>query len=192
MSKIKTQTLIEITICAALALLIDLLIPSPSWSFKVSVKMIPIIILALRRGTLAGCLGGFLWGLLQYITGNAYVLTLVQFVIEYFVAFSVIGFAGFFAPYMQKILQEDPTNRMKQWVTASMATIVGSLARYIVHFIAGVWFWGSYAPEGQSPFVYSFLVNGGAFLSETLCCIIVLIFLTRSFQPLLRVKTSGY
>ncbi|WP_124059619.1 energy-coupled thiamine transporter ThiT [Vaginisenegalia massiliensis] len=192
MQKIKTQTLIEIALCAAIALLIDIMIPSPSWSFTVSVKMVPIIILALRRGTGAGVAGGFLWGLLQYIVGNAYILTLFQFVLEYFVAFALIGLAGLLAPKMQAVLASEPANYLKQVKIAVAALVIGSFTRYVIHFIAGFLFWGSYAPKGQSPYLYSFLVNGGAFLSETLCCAIVLALLVKSYRRLIGTKTQGY
>ena len=50
--------------------------------------------------------------------------------------------------------------------------------RYFVHYIAGVLFWGQYAPEGTSPWVYSLSVNGtagaGTFLIVMVACILLI------------------
>lgn len=192
MDKLRTQELVEIAILAAIALLLDIVIPSPSWAFSVSVKMVPIIILALRRGVGAGLLGGFLWGVLQWVVGNAYFLTPIQFILEYFVAFAMIGFAGVLSSRMQASFRADEDNRGQQIGIAVGATIIGSFLRYVIHFIAGVWFWGHFAPEGQSPYLYSFLINGGAFLSETIACVIIMILLARFYRSLIQVRDLRY
>ncbi|MFH4276301.1 energy-coupled thiamine transporter ThiT, partial [Acinetobacter baumannii] len=67
--------------------------------------MMPIIIVALRRGLLPGILSGFLWGFLQFVMGDAQILTLSQFVLEYFVAFAMVGFAGIASKPLQNTLR---------------------------------------------------------------------------------------
>lgn len=188
MNKLRIQVWIEIAICAGIALFLDVVVPTPSFAFVISIKMLPIIILSLRRGLLAGVIGGFIWGLLQFVIGDAYILSIVQFIVEYFVAFALVGLAGVLSGRMQTLLRDQPTNYKSQALVASGALIIGSFARYIIHFIAGVWFWGAYAPEGQGAVLYSFLVNGGAFLSETLTTLVALVLLTRFFGQLVRVS----
>lgn len=109
--KLPLQALIEAAIIAALAYIIDVLpaIEPFPW-VKISIAMIPVLLLSLRWGWKAGMASGFVWGLLQIVLGTAYVLTLLQAFIEYFIAFSFIGLAGLFA---------------------------GCLARYFWHFLAG-------------------------------------------------------
>lgn len=182
----RLQILMEVAIFAVIALILDLFIPSIG-PLKITVKMIPIIIVALRRGMLPGILSGFLWGFLQFIMGDAQILTLFQFVLEYFVAFAMIGFAGITSKPLQKTLRAEPDNVIKQILLAASGVILGSALRYVIHFIAGFIFWGHYAPEGQGAVYYSLTVNGTAFLSETLTCILVIVFLSASYKRLIQV-----
>ena len=58
-----------------------------------------------------------------------------------------------------------------------LATFIGSFARYFCHFIAGIIFWGQYAPKGQSAVLYSLIVNGSTMLGSFILCTVLLIFL---------------
>lgn len=175
--------MVEAAFMAAFAMLIDLL-PSIQLSpfISISFAMVPIFIISLRWGMKAGLLSGFLWGLLQVVTGDVYFLTVTQFLIEYFIAFACIGFAGIFCPFVQVAFEKKQSTKAVVWIV--VAVFVGSLARYFWHFIAGVIFWGSFAPEGMSPVVYSLVVNGGTMLGVSVLCAIVLIFLTKTSSRL--------
>lgn len=183
----RIQILLEVALFAVIALILDLFIPTFG-PVKIDIKMLPIVIIALRRGFVPGILSGLLWGLLQVLVGDAYILTISQFLLEYFVAFALIGFAGMASKPLQKLLHEEPEALGKQTLWASIGLIVGSGARYIIHFLAGYIFWGAYAPEGQGALLYSFIVNGTAFLTETGTVLIALILLAKYFQRLLRVE----
>ena len=54
---------------------------------------------------------------------------------------------------------------------------LGMFLRFICHFISGIIFFGSYAPAGMSPIVYSIAVNGFAVGGELLICLALLAFL---------------
>lgn len=183
----RIQILLEVALFAVIALILDLFIPTFG-PVKIDIKMLPIVIIALRRGFVPGILSGLLWGLLQVLVGDAYILTISQFLLEYFVAFALIGFAGMASKPLQKLLHEEPEALGKQTLWASIGLIVGSGARYIIHFLAGYIFWGAYAPEGQGALLYSFIVNATAFLTETGTVLIALILLAKYFQRLLRVE----
>ena len=178
--------LMEVAIFAVIALILDLFIPSIG-PLKITVKMIPIIIVSLRRGLLPGILSGFLWGFLQFIMGNAQILTLFQFVLEYFVAFAMVGFAGVVSNSLQKTLRAEPDNVSKQILLVTSGIVLGSFLRYVIHFLAGFIFWGHYAPAGQGAVLYSLTINGTAFISETLTCILVLVLLAGSYKRLVQV-----
>lgn len=182
MKRRNTYILIEIALCAALAMLLDF-IPSPP-GLKLSIKMMPILVLAFRRGLGAGFTGGFLWGLLQIVLGDAEILTLLQAFTEYFLAFAMIGMAGILSHKLHDAIKSAPTSLPTQLRLVITGTIIGSLSRYFIHWLAGVWFWGQYAPEGQSPYIYSLTVNGMAFLTETLCCIAVFVIAVRFYRTL--------
>lgn len=177
--------MIEAAFFAAFAMILDFL-PSIKLSPAISISfaMVPIFILTFRRGVIAGVLSGFLWGLLQVMLGDAYYLTPLQFLIEYFIAFAFVGFAGLLYPVIQKNVQNGNKKVALAWVVA--ATLVGSIARYFWHFLAGVIFWGKYAPKGMSPVVYSFIANGATMLGAFVFCSVVLVVLLASAPRLIQ------
>lgn len=183
----RLRVLMEVAIFAVFSLILDLFIPS-TWALNISFKMLPVVIIALRRGTIPGVLSGFLWGFLQFAVGNAHILTISQFLLEYFVAFALIGLAGVLSVPLKNTLRMEPERKTKHVVLAGTGLVIGSFARYVIHFIAGYIFWGQYAPEGQSAVLYSFLVNISAFSSETLTTLFVLILLAQSYKRLILVE----
>ena len=183
----RLRILMEVAIFAVISLILDLFIPS-TWAFSMSFKMLPVIIVAFRRGIIPGVLSGFLWGFLQFAVGNAVILSVLQFFLEYFVAFAFIGFSGIVSKPLQQTIRKTPEKKFKQILIASTGLIIGSFARYVIHFIAGFIFWGEYAPEGQNAILYSFIVNISAFASETLTTLFVLILLTQSYKRLILVE----
>ncbi|UTG84143.1 energy-coupled thiamine transporter ThiT [Bacillus paranthracis] len=193
------QAMIESAILAAFAMVIDILplsIKLPTGG-SISFAMIPIFIIAYRWGFKSAFLGGLVWGLLQIVVGDAYILTPVQAFIEYFIAFAFIGFAGLFYRPIQKALLTSNENNLEQSSLGSrkdkhsskqnegkkvlayiiLATFIGSFARYFCHFIAGIIFWGQYAPKGQSAVLYSLIVNGSTMIGSYILCTVLLIFL---------------
>ncbi|MBY0097125.1 energy-coupled thiamine transporter ThiT [Mesobacillus maritimus] len=190
MKKIKLVALIEAAFFAAIAMVLDLL-PSITIApaVTVSFSMVPIFILAFRWGLKVSFISGFLWGLLQLTTGNFYFLSIIQFLIEYFIAFAFIGVAGIFHPVIQKALQKGSKLSVSLWVV--LAVFVGSLARYFWHFIAGVVFWGDYAPEGMSPVKYSLVMNGLAMLGSAVLCSIVLVLLSSASKRIIMKKGTS-
>lgn len=190
MKKIKLVALIEAAFFAAIAMVLDLL-PSIAIApaVTISFSMVPIFILAFRWGFKVSFISGFLWGLLQLTTGNFYFLSVIQFLIEYFIAFAFIGFAGLFYPIIQRALQTGSKFSVSIWVV--IAVFVGSLARYFWHFVAGMVFWGDYAPEGMSPFIYSLTMNGLAMLGAAVLCSIVLVLLISGSKRIILKKGSN-
>jgi len=107
-------------------------------------------------------------------------------ILEYFVAFSLIGISGVVKPALDKAIKQD--NKVKSLMLITWGILLGSFARYLIHFIAGVIFWGSYAPKGQSPYLYSLIVNSSSFLGETLASLIVFFALQRFLGRLLNTE----
>lgn len=174
--KLPLQALIEAAVLAALAYIIDILpaIEPFPW-VKISLAMIPVLLLSLRWGPKAGMASGFVWGLLQVVLGNAYILTPLQAFIEYFIAFAFIGLAGLF------------TSRSLSAKTIVLAVFVGCLARYFWHFLAGWVYFGDSAPEGTPAALYSLVINGSAALLTFLACSVVLVLLQKTAPRLFKV-----
>ena len=110
-------------------------------------SMVPILWLALRRGSKIGLFAGGVYGIIQLVI-LPYVIDPVQGFMDYPLAFGVLGLAGIF--------QDRPI----------AGTIVGITGRFAVHFIAGVVYWAPiYAPE-LNPWIYSAIYNGSYLLPE--------------------------
>ena len=176
--------MIDIALLATIAYILDLVTQPISlgpW-ISLSFKMVPIFLLSFRWGLKAGAMGGLIWGLLQVVTGQAAGgwLTLTQGFLEYFVAFSLIGISGVVKPALDKAIIQG--KKLKSLVYITGGILLGGFSRYLIHFIAGVIFWGSYAPKGQSPYLYSFI------LGETLASLIVFFALHRFLGRLLNTE----
>ncbi|WP_394584005.1 energy-coupled thiamine transporter ThiT [Cytobacillus firmus] len=188
MKKLSLTAMIEASFFAAFAIILDFL-PSIklSPSISISAAMIPIFILAFRWGFKVSFIAGLLWGILQIAMGDAWIATPLQAFIEYFVAFACIGFAGLFYGVIQNQLRAGNKTKALSWVV--LAVFAGSLARYFWHFIAGVLFFGSYAPEGMSPVLFSFLANGATMLGAAILCSVLAVIIISS-SPRLIIKKS--
>ena len=69
----RLQILMEVAIFAVIALILDLFIPSIG-PLKIDVKMIPIVIVALRRGLIPGILSGIILSVGRVIGESAAIL----------------------------------------------------------------------------------------------------------------------
>lgn len=118
-------------------------------------SMLPILIIAFIYGPQVGCLTGFLYGIITFIM-DPYILHPVQVLFDYPLPFMSLGLAGFF--------------KQKKWLGVSVSVFI----RFICHFISGVAFFGSFAPEGISPALYSLAVNGPIIGIEGVICLIIL------------------
>jgi thiamine transporter len=178
MGNISLRIWIEGTIVAALAIVLSMVPTTIGTGFTISLWMIPLVLYSLRRGVVAGLAAGFLWGILHYLTGNVAILSLIQGFIEYFVAFMFAGMAGLFAnPVHLAVKKKEPIKLIYYII---IGAITGTVARFFWHFIAGYYFWGSYAPEGMNPALYSFIANGSSALATMIITAMVLSLLSKT------------
>ena len=117
-------------------------------------SMLPLMIFSYIFGTSRGIMAGFVYSILQLIQ-DMYVVHWAQLLFDYPFAFAAIGLAGL----AKKNL--------------SLGVLIGGFGRFFFHFISGAIFFGSYAPEGQGAFLYSFIVNGLLIGADTLICFLV-------------------
>lgn len=156
--------LVEIALLAALGYVLDLIGFSMPQGGSVTFVLVPVIIIAFRRGVVAGLITGLLIGVLQVITGRFYAaplsfeIVLIQVFMDYFLAFMVAGFAGVFRPAFLQAVEKDNKTRMAIAVISGAA--LASLLRYLVHVASGIFFFGVYA-EGQNVILYSLIYNAG-------------------------------
>ena len=160
-------------------------------AFDISLGLIPLSVYALRRGALPGLGVGLIWGLLLIVLGKAYFLAIPQVLLEYPIAFAFGGLGGLYAGRLRGALQsETPAGRPRSARAAVLyvilAAVTAALARWFFHFWAGVIFWGSYAPAGTSPYLYSFVLNGASAAANAILLAIVLPVLLKTTPPLFK------
>lgn len=155
--KFTPQLLARIGIALALATILKMLrlYHFPQGGSITLGSMVPILIIAFIYGPQIGCLTGFLYGIITFIM-DPYILHPVQVLFDYPFPFMALGIAGFFDK--------------KKWIGVSIAVF----ARFICHFISGVAFFGSFAPEGISPVLYSLAINGPIVGIEGFICLIII------------------
>jgi len=191
MSSTRTLFFIEVAILTALALTLDIL---PFLKFKIwpaggsiSLAMIPVFIIAFRWGIKGGLLSGFLWGILQIAVGDAYILYFWQGVIEYGLAFTVLGFAGLFAKQVQEAVKSKDAKSTFLYI--ALGVFVGGMMRFAGHFFAGWVFFADAAPADQPAWLYSFLYNCTYMIPAMIICLLVIFFLFNK-QPRALIRHS--
>ncbi|WP_324717260.1 energy-coupled thiamine transporter ThiT [Carboxydochorda subterranea] len=120
---------------------------------SVSLEMVPLFVLAARWGVWPGIVAGAASGLLQMAFGG-YVVHWAQALLDYPVAFGVLGIAGAF--------------RSPEWGVAA-----GSLGRLAAHWLSGIVFFASYAPAGQPVALYSLVYNVTYLVPEAVVTVVV-------------------
>lgn len=156
--KLDTKIITRIGIALALATILHLIklvdLPNGAGSINLG-SMVPILIIAFMYGPEIGMLTGFLFGII-YLIISPYILHPIQVLFDYPLPFMAVGLAGLFKK--QKLI----------------GATFGMFIRFIFHFISGVLFFGEFAPEGWSPILYSFVVNGSVVFGNLLVVLVII------------------
>ncbi len=118
-------------------------------------RFVPIFIIAFMYGPEIGLFTGLICGILDFFL-DPYILSPIQVLFDYPLAFMMLGFAGFFK-----------TKKL-------FGVIVGTLGRMFFSIVSGFVFFGSYAPEGVNPLLYSLSVNVPVIGIEGLICVVLI------------------
>ncbi|HHW26454.1 MAG TPA: energy-coupled thiamine transporter ThiT [Firmicutes bacterium] len=116
-------------------------------------SMIPILLFSARRGTGAGIMAGTVYGILQFIV-EPYFVHPAQLILDYPLAFGLLGLAGLFGEDILK------------------GTLLGVFGRFVSHFISGVIFFAEYA-EGNV-YAYSAAYQASYLVPEFIISVLVL------------------
>ncbi len=156
----------------------------PQGGAVTAASMLPIIFCALAFGPVWGVGIGAVYGLVQFII-EPYVVSWAQVILDYPLAFALLGLAGLFAASGQQRIQERNIlyrlSMVPMW-RMIIGIIIGIIGRLAASFTSGIVFYGMYAPEGQSAAVYSLVYNGTYLIPETVIILIVLIPLAAVFR----------
>ena len=163
--RLYTRMLCEGAIMVALALVLNQLkifrLPNGG---SITLEMLPIFFFAVRWGVGPGLLAGFAFGLLQMFIDGAVAWGWQSLLLDYLVAFTPLGLAGLF--------------KGKDWGIFA-GTVLGSVVRFIVHFISGITIYAIVAPTElfnmtfTSPWMYSLAYNGSYMAIDMALCLVV-------------------
>lgn len=123
-------------------------------------SMLPIFMFAYAYGVGPGLFVGLAYGFVQWMQDGFWMLTPVEGVMDYLLAFAVLGLCGL-------------CRKLPKQYALPVGCIVGALARAIVAITAGVIFFAENAPVGQSAIVYSMGYNGLYLIPDTAICVVL-------------------
>ncbi|MGL5416099.1 MAG: energy-coupled thiamine transporter ThiT [Clostridium sp.] len=154
--KFNARMLTSIAIALALSLILSIfrIYHFPQGGDVTLGALLPILIITFAYGKEVGFITGFLYGFISLLT-DPYILQPVQVLFDYPLPNIAMGLAGLFMG--RKYL----------------GIIVAFCFNLLAHFISGVAFFGSFAPAGMNPAVYSFLYNLPTCFINMVICIII-------------------
>ena len=175
----RIQLLAELAMAVALAIVLDLVskmlpVPRLPYGGSISLRMLPIFVVAFRHGWKAGVAAGAIYGLAELLI-SPFLFHPVQVLLDYPAAFGAVGLAGL------KAVKLGPENSFSIRTRAGilLGVVVGNGARYCSHFVSGMVFFGHLAPAGQPVWLYSLIYNGSYIIPETIITILLLQILLR-------------
>ena len=205
----KTRRITESAMLLAVAIVLELVskmfIPEMPFGGQVTlVSMLPVVLISYRHGVKWGLFSGFVYALLEmalgaktvsaaflpgYFGDNAMIFNaLLMCLLDYIVAFTVLGLGGIFRDRIQK-----------PGISLLCGSLVALGLRYLTHILSGYilfasyaeWFftqegfpaWGAMLVETLSPFAlgltYSVVYNGFYMIPEIICTAVVSVLLAR-------------
>jgi len=140
-------------------------------------SLLPIFLCALAFGPVWGIGIGAVYGLLQFII-SPFAAHWASIILDYPLAFALIGLAGLFAAkHSERTAERNVLRRIglvPLW-RVIVAIVIGISGRFLSSFLSGMIFYGIYAPEGQSAAIYSLVYNASYILPDMVIIFIVLI-----------------
>lgn len=168
-----------ITVALSFALSYVKLFELPQGGSVTFASLLPIMLFAYAYGPKKGVLVCFLYGVLQAIQ-DPYIIHPAQFLLDYPIAFSMVGFAGVFANV--KGLDKAPQLKF------ALGAIVAGLLRFVSHVLSGVFAFNAYALDAEmGAWAYSLAYNSFVFVDLVLVIVAgVLLFSSKAFNKQLR------
>jgi thiamine transporter len=174
-SSYRTKVLAEIVVFAALSAVLYAVRPY-TLPFGGSItlgSMVPVMWLSLRRGVRVGVVAGVIFGVLAllidilFLGASSIIATPVQAVLEYPVAFGIVGLTGMFH---------------RNTVTFAVAgAAISVFIRFIIHYFVGVfvWFYVYTFPEQWGQWSWPAVYNGSFLSIEFVISAVLLAILVR-------------
>ena len=123
-----------------------------------SISILPLLFFAMRWGGEQGVLMCTTYGILHFLLKGGYIMHPLSIILDYLVAYGVLGMVGFCVGSRNKVL----------W-----GIVVVCILRWCSSVVSGAVVFAAYAPAGQNPWVYSMLYNASYMFPETLLAVLI-------------------
>jgi len=175
-TKQRTTILVQGALCIALALVLGsdfAKIRIGAQGGSLNFAMVPLLIFAIYRGGLGWGVGvGLVYGTLKLIVGGNSAVNWQSVLLDYLLAYGAVGLSGIFHGKLGKNGKTDVRGYL-------FGTLVGCVARFIIHFISGVTIYAMYAEttyigvNTPGPFIYSLVYNGFYMVFNTVAAVVL-------------------
>ena len=159
MKKIKTQVLTEAAAAVAAALVLSFIkiIQMPQGG-SVSLAMIPLFIIAIRRGAPVGIASGAVYGLIS-LAIDGQIFHPLSILLDYVLAFGLLGISGLFPKKLSGII---------------FGIISGVGLRFSSSLVSGAVLFAEYAPQGQNVWAYSAIYQASYLIPELVISVVII------------------
>lgn len=158
-NKIKQLTFCAMAVALGTVLSYIKLIHLPTGGAVTLLSMFLICLPGYFYGLDSGIKTGIAYGILQLVI-DPYILSPIQVIVDYFLAFGAFGLSGLFA------------NAKNGLIKGYLVAVAG---RYFFVVLSGWIFFGTYAWEGWAPLPYSMVYNASYIFTEAAITVVILI-----------------
>ena len=143
---------------------------------SIDLVMLPLILCAIRWGSLWGLGSGLVFGTLKFFFAGGSAISWPSMLLDYSLAYMMVGLAG--------VLKGRSS---MSWAAA----LIGCFGRFVIHFISGVTIYAEYVSpifgwDGKSSAIYSVLYNGSYMLPNTVIAVLAIALLQKPLGKFLR------
>ena len=154
-------------------------------------SMLPIAIISYRHGLNSGLFAATVYGAIQQIIGlsalswaTSWQAVLAIVLLDYIIAFAVIGFAGMFRRAVGN-----------QAAAITLGCFAVSVMRYLCHVVSGATVWAGLSIPTEAALAYSFAYNATFMIPETIILLVCTVYVASNidFRPQTpaRIKTAA-
>jgi thiamine transporter len=171
----ETKILAEIVVFAALsAVLYTIRLYTLPYGGSITLcSMVPVMWLALRRGVYVGVVAGAIFGIIalfidvMFLGASSVIASPIQVILEYPIAFGVLGFAGVF--------------HRKTVGYAEVGVTLSIFIKFMIHYLVGafIWVYVYTFPSEWGQFLWPAIYNGSFLLIEYITSAILMAILVK-------------
>lgn len=180
--KNKMLFICEVAIFSALGIVFDYLCGS---FLKISINggsiniaMLPIFLVSYKWGYKGGLITGLLVGTIQMLWAGSNIIHPIQAILDYSLAYSAIGIAGFFFKDIQN------KSIWKRNVIAILACVIAVFVRLVFATLSGRYYWGC------ANIIESLTINLSYLLPSMIICIVLFLVLINTLNKFLTIKKA--